>query len=56
MIDPSPRLNMITPLPDGITAAAYVIRLLTESISLVFGRIGISTVVAVTVVSEPNLT
>jgi len=56
MIDPSPRLNMILPLPEGVRAAAYVMRRLTARISLVFGNIGISAVVAATVASEPNRT
>jgi hypothetical protein len=54
MNDPSPRLNKTLPDPEGEIAAAYEIRLLTDRISLLPARIGMSAVEAVTVESDPN--
>jgi hypothetical protein len=53
--DPSPRLNKMLPDPEGEIAAAYEIRLLTDRISLLPAKMGMSAVEATTVRSDPNL-
>jgi hypothetical protein len=55
MNDPSPRLNSMLPDPAGKSAAAYEIRLLTDRISRLPAKMGMSLVDAATVGSEPNL-
>lgn len=56
VLDPSPRVNIMDPLPDIRRAAQYDTNGPHRSRSVLFGRIGVSAVVACTVGSEPNLT
>ena len=56
ILDPSPRVNITDPLPEARMVAKYDTSGPHRSRILLFGRIGVSPVVACTVGSEPNLT
>jgi hypothetical protein len=46
----------MVPDPEGVIAAAFLMRLLTDRITRLLARTGMSVVLATTVASEPNLT